>query len=177
MRKFLNGLYLTTGWLSAFCVLMICVLMIAQSVLREMGVRTGAVNDVVAWMCAAAAFLSMAHAFKHGDFVRVTLLLEKLSPKTRHWYELGCLTVGIVAVGYMTYWATAFTYESYVFHDVSDGLIPMPKWIPELSFVIGSWVFLIAIVDEWFLVFQGRRPTFVVAVEERHAAGDFSSDV
>jgi len=177
MRKFLNGLYLFAGGFAAFCVLMICVLMIAQSILREMGVRTGATNDIVAWLCAAAAFLSMAHAFKHGDFVRVTLLLEKLTPRSRHWFELVSLTIGIVAVSYMTYWATMFTYESYEFKDVAGGLLPMPMWIPQLSFVIGSWLFLIAIVDEWVLVLKGNRPTFVVAVEERHAAGDFSSDV
>ena len=57
--------------------------MIGQSVLREFGVKTGAVNDVVAWCCAAAAFFSMAHAFKHGDFVRVTLLLDALPAGAR----------------------------------------------------------------------------------------------
>ena len=41
------------------------------------------VNDVVSWLCAAAAFFAMAHAFKHGDFVRVTLLLEKAARRRR----------------------------------------------------------------------------------------------
>ena len=79
MRKLLDRIYLGAAYVAATCVLLIMLLMIAQSILREMHVRTGAVNDVVAWLCAAAAFFAMAHAFKHGDFVRVTLLLEKLS--------------------------------------------------------------------------------------------------
>ena len=62
-RRGLDRLYLAAGALGAFFILVIAVLMVGQSLLREMGVRTGAVNDVVAWCCAAAAFLTMAHAF------------------------------------------------------------------------------------------------------------------
>nr|WP_255429471.1 TRAP transporter small permease [Ramlibacter albus] len=156
---------------------MICVLMVAQSVLRELGVRTGAVNDVVAWFCAAASFFAMAHAFKHGDFVRVTLLLESVSPKVRRVLEIACLFIGAVAVGYLAYWANRFTYDSWRFNEVAQGLLPLPIWIPQASFALGSILLFVAIVDELIIVLRGGRPTFVVAVEERHAHGDFSSDV
>ena len=119
----------------------------------------------------------MAHAFKHGDFVRVTLLLEKLAPKPRQRFELASLACASVAVGYLAWSATLFTYESWVFKDVAGGLLPMPMWIPQLSFLIGAWLFFIAVVDELVIVARGNRPTYVVAVEERHAKGDFSSDV
>jgi hypothetical protein len=35
----------------------------------------------------------------------------------------------------------------------------------------------VAVVDELILVMRGETPTFVRAVEERHAKGDFSSDI
>ena len=177
MRKLLDTLYLVAGGIAALCICAICALMIGQSVLREFGVKTGAVNDVVAWLCAAAAFLAMAHAFKHGDFVRVTLLLEKLSPKPRQWFELVSLGCASVAVGYLAWSATLFTYESWVFKDVAGGLLPMAMWIPQMSFLIGAWLFFIAVIDEFVIVLRGHRPTYVVSVEERHAKGDFSSDV
>ena len=177
MRKFLDCLYLVAGGIAALCVLAICVLMIGQSVLREFGFRTGAVNDIVAWLCAGAAFLAMAHAFKHGDFVRVTLLIEKLNPRQRQQMELFSLGFGAVAVGYLACWATLFTYESWEFKDMAGGLLPIPMWIPQLSFLVGAWLFFIAVVDEFVIVASGKRPTYVVAVEERHAQGDFSSDV
>ena len=47
-RRGLDRLYLAAGALGAFFILVIAVLMVGQSLLREMGVRTGAVNDVVA---------------------------------------------------------------------------------------------------------------------------------
>ena len=177
MRRFLDRLYYAAGALGALFIVAICVLMIAQSVLREFGVRTGAVNDVVSWFCAAAAFFSMAHAFKHGDFVRVTLLLEAVSAPTRRKLEMTALGIGTVAVAYLAWWACKFTYESWEFNDIAQGLLPMPMWIPQLSFAAGSLLLLIAMVDEWVLVWQGQVPTYVREVEERHARGDFSSDV
>jgi TRAP-type C4-dicarboxylate transport system permease small subunit len=177
LRRFLDRLYQASGAVGAVFVLLICVLMIAQSVLREFNVRTGAVNDVVAWFCAAASFFAMAHAFKHGDFVRVNLLLEKLPPGPRRVLEITCLTIGTVSVAYLAFWANKFTYDSWAFNEVAQGLLPIPIWIPQSSFALGSLLLLVALVDELIIVLRGGRPTYVVAVEERHAHGDFSSDV
>jgi TRAP-type C4-dicarboxylate transport system substrate-binding protein/TRAP-type C4-dicarboxylate transport system permease small subunit len=177
MRKLLDGAYLAAGGLAALCVLAICVLMIGQSILREFSVRTGATNDVVAWLCAAAAFLAMAHAFKHGDFVRVTLLLEKVSAPVRRTMEIISLLIACLAIGYLAWWATRFAWESYRFNDMANGLLAIPLWIPQTAFVAGSWLFFIAVLDEMVLVALGARPTYVTAVEARHAHGDFSSDL
>ena len=177
MRKFLDTLYLAAGALAALCILTICVLMIGQSVLREFGVRTGATNDVVAWLCAASAFLAMAHAFKHGDFVRVSLLLEKVSPRVRRTLELVSLAIACVAIGYLAWWATRFTYESWEFNDIAQGLLPIPLWIPQLSFALGSILLWVAMLDELIIVLRGQLPTYVREVAQRHARGDFSSEV
>jgi TRAP-type C4-dicarboxylate transport system permease small subunit len=177
LRRFLDRLYLASGAIGAVFVALICLLMVAQSILREFGVRTGAVNDVVAWCCAAASFFAMAHAFKHGDFVRVTLLLEALSERKRRVLEIACLLVGVVCIGYLAFWASKFTYDSWAFNELAQGLLPIPIWIPQSSFALGSLLLLVAVVDELIIVLRGGKPSFVVAVEERHAHGDFSSDV
>jgi TRAP-type C4-dicarboxylate transport system permease small subunit len=177
MRKFLDRLYLGAAYVAASCVLLIMLLMIAQSILREMHVRTGAVNDVVAWLCAAGSFFAMAHAFKHGDFVRVTLLLEKVSDAAKRRFEIAALSIAVLAVGYLMFWANRFTYESWAFNDIAQGLLPLPMWIPQLSFALGSILLFVAVLDELIIVLRGARPSYVVAVEERHAHGDFSSDV
>jgi TRAP-type C4-dicarboxylate transport system permease small subunit len=177
MRRFLDRLYLASGAIGAIFVLLICIIMIAQSILREFGVRTGASNDVVSWFCAAASFFAMAHAFKHGDFVRVTLLLEKVSPGVRRVLEIVSLIIGAISVGYLAYWANRFTYESYQFKEMAQGLLPIPIWIPQSSFAIGSILLFIAVVDELVIVLRGGKPSYVTAVEERHAKGDFSSEV
>ena len=177
MRRWLDRLYYAAGAIGAVFLLIVGVLMIGQSVLREFGVRTGAVNDLVAWSCAAASFFAMAHAFKHGDFVRVTLLLDNVGPRLRRTLEIASLAIGAVSVAYLTWSAWRFTYESFVFDELAQGLLPVPMWIPQSSFALGSLLLLVAVVDELVLVLRGARPTFVTAVEERHAKGDFSSEV
>jgi TRAP-type C4-dicarboxylate transport system permease small subunit len=177
MRRWLDRIFWGAGVIGACFIVLICVLMIAQSVMRELGLRTGAINDVVAGCCAAAAFFSMAHAFKHGDFVRVTLLLEKVPASTRRLLEVVSLLIGTVAVSYLAWWACLFTYESWEFNDIAQGLLPLPMWIPQLSFALGSLLLWLAMVDELILVLCGGVPTYVREVEERHARGDFSSDL
>lgn len=177
MRRFLDRLYLASGALGAIFVLLIFLLMIGQTVLRQFGVATGAVNDMVSWSCAAASFFAMAHAFKHGDFVRVTLLLEHVPPRARHALEAACLAVGALCCAYLAWWAVRFTYESWAFKEMAQGLLPIPIWIPQASFALGSMLLLVAVVDELVRVLRGRKPSYVEAVEERHARGDYSSDV
>jgi TRAP-type C4-dicarboxylate transport system permease small subunit len=177
MRRLLDALFEWTGRLAALFVLAIFVLMIFASIGRMAGWRVGGVNDIVAWCCAAASFFAMAHAFKHGDFVRVTLLIDRLAPGPKRLLEITSLGIAAVAVGYLAWWAARFTYESWEFKDIAGGMVPIPIWIPQLSFVIGSVLFVVAVLDELVIVLRGGTPTYVRMVEERHARGDFSEDI
>jgi TRAP-type C4-dicarboxylate transport system permease small subunit len=177
LRRTLDRLYAAGGGVGAACVALIGVLMVGQAVLRRFGADTGAVNDIVAWLCAAAAFFTMADAFKNGDFVRVTLLLERLNARVRRWLELLSLGVATAAVSYLAWWACRFTFESWELGEPAQGLLPIPIWIPQMSFALGSVLLLAAVVDELFIVASGGVPTFVRLVHERHARGDFSSDL
>lgn len=176
-RRFLDGLYRLGGNLAALCVLAILILMIGASVGRVFEWRVSWVNDIVAWLCAAAAFLGMAYSFRNGDFVRVTLVLESVSAPVRRWLELISLSVAAVAIGYLGYWAARFTWESYEFNDIAGNMVAIPIWIPQMSFVIGSAILVIAVLDECVCVFRGGKPSYVARVEERHARGDFSEEM
>jgi len=177
LRRWLDRTYVVAGAVGAASITLICVLMVVQTLGRQLGFPTGAINDVVSWLCAAAAFLTMAHAFKHGDFVRVTLLLEKLSAPRRRLMELSSLGIALVATAYLAWWACRFTYQSWEFNELAQGLWPIQIWIPQTSFALGSLLLLVAVLDEFVIVARGGIPTFVRLVQERHAKGDFSSDL
>ena len=177
MRRALNATFAAAGALAALCVAAIFALMIFASIGRMAGWRVGGVNDVVSWLTAAAAFLAMAHAFKHGDFVRVTLLLEAVNERMRRALETAALALAALAIGYLAWWAARFTWESHAFGDMAGGLVVLPIWIPQLTFVVGALLFWLAVLDELVLVLRGAKPTYVRRVEERHARGDFSEDL
>lgn len=177
LRRALDGLYAVGGALAALCVLAILVLMIGASVGRMANWRVSWINDVVAWLCAAAAFLGMAYSFRNGDFVRVTLLLESVPPTVRRWLEIASLSIATVAIAYLGWWAARFTFDSWRFNDIAGNMVAIPIWIPQLSFVVGALILVIAVVDECVTVLRGAKPSYVARVEERHARGDFSEEL
>lgn len=177
MRKTLAFLYDAAGYLAAFFVFGIFALMIGQTVMRELGLKTSGADDLTKWFSAAAAFLAMAHAFRHGDFVRVTLLIEHVGARTRRAMELAALAIASSFCGYLAFWAARSTYESWLYKDMSDGVIAVALWIPQLSFVLGTFLLAVAVTEQLVVVALGAKPAYVAAVEERHARGDFSEDI
>lgn len=177
LRRVLDALYDGAGYLAGGFVFAIFAVMIGGSALRELGFRTGGTDDLVAWFCAAAGFLAMAHTFRRGDFVRVVLLIEHAGKRRARHLEIVALVIATLFVGFLTFAGALFVYESWEFHDMANGLIAIPLWIPQSSFVVGTLLLLAAIVEELIGVLRGHRPSYVLAAEERHARGDFSEDV
>ena len=87
------------------------------------------------------------------------------------------MLIAALAIGYLAFWAARFTLESHQFGDIAGGLVVIPIWIPQLTFVVGALLFWLAVIDELVLVLRGAKPTYVALVEERHARGDFSEDI
>ena len=177
MRRALDGLYAFAGVLAAGCVFAILALMVWASLGRAFAWRVGWVNDVVSWLCAAAAFLGMAWSFRNGDFVRVTLLLETVRGPTRRILEVVSLVIAALATGYLAWWAVRFTWESWAFNEIANNMVAIPIWIPQASFALGTVILLVAVLDDCLCVLRGREPSYTTRVAQRHAQGDFSQDL
>ena len=174
MRRFLDRLYLYSGILAAIAMAAICVLMLAQAFGREAGILIRGADDIVAWLCAACAFLALGHTFRNGDLVRVGVFLERMPARLRWHAEVFALGISTLFVAYMLWAVTRFVHDSYAFKEVAQGLIPLPIWIPQLSLVIGIAIFFIALVDELVAVLRHQTPAYQAAEDARRAAGDFS---
>ena len=177
MRRALDALYQGSGALAAVCLAAIGALMLAQAFGREAGILIRGADDIVAWLCAASAFLALGHTFRHGELVRVGLWIDMLGPKARWIAELFALGLTAAFVGYMLWAVGVFVYESWQFNEVAQGLIKVPIWIPQLSFLAGVAIFLIAVLDELATVLRREKPAYQIAEEARRAAGDFSETV
>jgi TRAP-type C4-dicarboxylate transport system permease small subunit len=171
LRRFLDRLYAVSGALAALCLASIAVVMLAQAGLRELGILFRGADDIVAWLCAASAFLALGYTFRHGELVRVGLLIERLPARLRRRFEIGALFLALLFVAYMTYAVIRFVYESWKFNEVAQGLIQIPIWIPQTSLVVGSLILLIAVIDEFVLLLAGRTPGYLAADAARRAAG------
>ena len=174
MRRLLDRLYDASGALAAVCLASIAAVMLAQAAMRELGMLFRGADDIVAWLCAAAAFLALGHTFRRGELVRVGLVIDYLPPRVRRPVGIGALGIAVAFVAYMAYAVVRFVYESWVFEEVAQGLIQIPIWIPQMSFVLGVLVFLVAVVDEFVVLVRGGKPAFEAAEEDRRARKDFS---
>jgi len=177
LRRLLDGLYAASGAAAAVCLGLIAAVMLAQAGMRAAGLLFRGADDIVAWLCAASAFLALAYTFRAGDLVRVSLLLEQLPPPSRRRAELACLTAALAVVGYITWAAAAFVHESWSQRELAQGLIPIPIWIPQTSLVLGSLILTVAVLDELVAVARGDKPSYRVAEEERLARRDFSENL
>jgi len=115
-------------------------------------------TDAYAGYCmAAAGFLALAHTFKHGEHIRVTLIIEHIRPQARRALELWALGVATLLAALLAFYSIRLSYQSWDFQDISTGNDATPLWIPQLAMALGTLVLCIAFVDEFVLEWRGAR--------------------
>ena len=177
MRRFLDRLYDAAGALAAVCLASIALVMLAQAAMREMGMLFRGADDIVAWLCAASAFLALGHTFRRGELVRVGIVIDLLPPRVRRPVAIAALAITVAFVAYMAYAVVRFVYESWQFEEVAQGLIQIPIWIPQMSFVAGAIILFIAVLDEFVVLVRGGKPAYEAAEDDRRARKDFSESL
>jgi TRAP-type C4-dicarboxylate transport system permease small subunit len=160
VRNLLDGLYLAAGWLAGLFLIAIFLLMMGLSAGRQFGLNIPGGDDFCAWSMAAMAFLGLAHTFKSGEMIRVGLLTDRFTGRTRQLMEIVALVIGIVFVGYFAWHACYFTYYSWLTHEVATGVVPVPVWIPQLGYSGGLAILAIAMLDELVRVLSGQKPSY-----------------
>ncbi|WP_051212287.1 TRAP transporter small permease [Rubritepida flocculans] len=174
LRRALDGLYVAAGALAALAVFGIFAVMMAQVLLRQFGVPLHGADDVVAYLCVAAAFLALAWTFTRGELIRVGLLVENIPPAARRWLELAVLSLAALLVGTILFHSWADAMFSREIEEVAQGTVPFPLWIPKLSIPLGVGILLVAVLDCWVQVLRGAKPPYQRAAEARAANHDFS---
>ena len=177
MRRALDALYAASGALAAVFLAATCVVMLLQVAGREARMLFRGADDIVAWFTAASVFLALGHTFRKGELVRVGVLVDRLPPAARRCAEIAALSLTLLFAGYAVWAVTTFVFESWKLGEVAQGLIRIPIWIPQMSFVIGMTIFFIAVLDELVTVLTGGTPAYEVAERERRARGEFSEMV
>jgi len=141
LRKVLDGLYLGAGYLAGAFMVAIFALMMAISIGREINFNVRAGDDFVSWCMAAMAFLGLAHTFRHGEMIRVGLIIDLIEGRKRWYVEIFALLIGC---GFI----------------MSQGVVIIPMWIPQLGYSVGLVILLIAFVDELIHVLMGGEPRY-----------------
>jgi TRAP-type C4-dicarboxylate transport system permease small subunit len=169
LRRYLDRLYWAGGALAAVSLACIAAVMLLQAAMREAGLLFRGADDIVGWLCAASAFLALGTTFRHGELVRVGLVLDRLPPGARRLAETMALGTALAFVACLLWASARFVYQSWQFDEVAQGLVRIPIWIPQTSFVIGAAIFFVAVLDDFIVLARGGTPAYRRAEDTQRA--------
>jgi TRAP-type C4-dicarboxylate transport system permease small subunit len=171
MRRALDTLYTAALWASAVCLVAIASLVGLQLATRLIDGALALVHlprtdfvilsmaEICGYLLAAASFLALAGTLKSGTHIRVTMMLHGLG-SYRRFAELWAFGAATLVSAYMTWHLSNFAYVSWLFHEVSTGVVRVPLCYPQAAMALGSAILTIALADECVRVWQSGRPSF-----------------
>ncbi|MCB2019927.1 MAG: TRAP transporter small permease [Rhizobacter sp.] len=157
MRKALDALYDAAGALAGLCMVGLLAMVMLSIVSRQLHFHVPGTDAYAGYLMAGAGFLALAQTLKHGEHIRVTLILSALHGRTRHALEVWALFAASLLAILFSYFACRLSWQSYLFHDISTSSDATPLWLPQIAMALGSVVLAIAFVDELVLELRGQR--------------------
>ncbi len=161
MRNTLDKLYVGAGLLAGTCIVLITLMILLQIVGRWFGIIIPSTEDFSGYLLAAASFLALAYTFRQGGHIRVTLLIHRFSSGLQRKLMIAAMMLFTVMMAYGVYHLSYLVYESWSFHELSQGYIAVPLWIPQVPMALGAILFLIALLDDLVGALQGGTPSFI----------------
>jgi TRAP-type C4-dicarboxylate transport system permease small subunit len=106
---------------------------------------------------AATLFLALPSTLKHGDHIRVTLVMQRLSARAQNVLEYWCLLAASALSVYLAWFACRLVWVSYITHDVSPSADVTPLWIPQLAMALGCIGFAVAFLHALYARMTRRQ--------------------
>ena len=145
--KFTQTLYRISAVFSAMFLAGIRLLILAQIVARLMGSQIPSADDFAAWLMAGSVFLALPATFTANGHIRVTILFKAFGPKFARVLDVISTVIAIEALAWGTWFVGEYVYESYIYHDVSQGIVAVPLWIPQCAMFIGILLMTVALIE------------------------------
>jgi len=145
------------GGLSAISLALIGLIITAQILARTFGYLIPAADDFAIWAMVSSMFLGLPYAFIKGDHIRITVLLQALSAKPKKIYELQATIISVLLGVWASYYSAVFVYESYLFNEISQGMLSVPLWIPQLPIPIGLILLTALLIERVFRLIRGTQ--------------------
>jgi TRAP-type C4-dicarboxylate transport system permease small subunit len=160
LRRGLDGLYLLGGVLGAVALVAIAVLIMASVIARQLGRVIPSADDLTAFAVAGSAMLPLAYTFRHAAHIRVDLAIGRLRGPARAALEALVLALAALMITFFAYATFDQVTDSLEFEEVSQGMLKVPLWLPQLALPVGAGLFALALVDDLVVVLSGGVPSY-----------------
>ena len=157
MRRALDRLYDAAGYVAALFLSGTLLMVLLGIAGRLLNFHVPGTDSYAGYCMAASGFLALAHTFKRGEHIRVSLVLEHVNENARRSLERVSLAVATLLAALFAFYSIRLAFQSWDFNDISTGNDATPLWIPQLAMAAGTTILMIALVDELVLELRGRR--------------------
>lgn len=137
MASVLDKFYRFLMFLSCVAMVSAFVFIMLGVLARELHWDIQGLDAYAGYAIAATLFLALPGTLKHGDHIRVTLAMQRLSPRAQNWLEYWCLGAASALGVYLAWFACRLVWVSFTTHDVSPSADASPLWIPQLAMALG----------------------------------------
>jgi TRAP-type C4-dicarboxylate transport system permease small subunit len=119
LRRALDALYDGAGWLGAASLIGTLAFVLLGISGRLLHFYVPGTDAYAGYCMAGAGFLALAHTFRHGEHIRVTLILEHLGATPRRALERIALAVATLLAGLFAFYSVRLAFQSWQFSDIS----------------------------------------------------------
>lgn len=101
------------------------------------------VDEVAGYVVAGATFLGAAYALRRNELVSVTLVIDRLGERLRHWAVTVGYLVSAVVLVVVVYYVAQFVVESHAEGIRSNSTLRTSLWIPRAVMLLGLVILLL----------------------------------
>ena len=163
MRTALSALYRTAEFLGAVLFVLIVLPILGLIFVRPFGHTIPAADEFAGYAMAGSFALMLGPTLRRGAHIRVGIIIDRLRGGPKRALELVCLAFATALSAYFAFHWSRMTWQSYDFGDVSQGVVPIPLWIPQAVMAVGLVILAIAFLDDLVAVAQGRPASYETA--------------
>lgn len=150
MRKILNQFYVFCAFLSGLFLVGMVLLVLAQIITRFFDAHIPSSDDVSGYMVAWSTFLGLAYTMNKNKHIRVDVLFNFLSVRSKWFMEILVNIWGSILIGLLFYYVVFIVQEAYNYGDVTSGYIAFPLWLIQLPFLFGIFALWVSVTDRFF---------------------------
>jgi TRAP-type C4-dicarboxylate transport system permease small subunit len=177
--RILDRIYLYSGVLAAFFMVMILLLIVAQMIARWAGVTFPGSTEYAGYAMAATSFFALAYTLTKGGHIRVSIFLN-MNRYTILWLDVFAMLIAAATATYFARYAVKTNIMSVVLNDrtqgqdfVPDWLISFfsmfanspakwgPMWLPQLPMSFGAILLAVALWDHFFRLLIDRETSII----------------
>lgn len=160
MRAALNAIYRLSGLAAGFFLVAIAVLSLMQIGARTVGFTAHSFDEFAGYCMAASTFLGLCWALRANEHIRLKLLITRTTGGVRRGFEVASLIAATGIVGFFAWSVIDMTWTSFELNEPSQGLVPIPIWIPQSGMALGLSILFIAFLDDLVVTVSGGTPSY-----------------